>query len=551
MGCICFKSWRRKAAPSVTYTVIDNLDDDEEDDGHYPLTFREFSLEQLRVATDGFSVGNIVSEHNDWVPNIVYKGKLGDGRLIAVKWLQRLSWPDPFEFIKEAEAVGRLRSEHMANLIGCWEKRPMKWETRLKVALHTAKALEYCNDKGISLYHDLNPYRILFDKVGNPKLSCFGLMTSSHKWKNHSTNLAFAHPEYLHLGTLIPESVTYSFGTLLLDLMSGRNIPPNHALDLFQGKNYLVLMDSALDGQLSDEDRTELMHIVSRCLKTEPEERPSMTFLMATLSRLQKRAELWPSNVKRLMHSSSNNLPEKSTKPATEILKLAPFRDACLRVDLSTIHELLEKLGYGEEDAAANEMWTGEMQENMDYKKHGDAAFRAKDFDTAIEFYTELMSGAPTVLPLVSAKRCLCYLMSEMFSKALSEAMQAQVASPEWPIALYLQAVCLFKLDMEAEAKEALRYEDFPVSRPDDISRPEDVSRPDDLLESRLIFNQMVLIFHLDMFFRSGYAGFSDLDMQVFQIWKSSETTYLLVFWDDLPVSLPDDFLLVFQTTSC
>ena len=45
------------------------------------------------------------------------------------------------------------------------EKRPMKWQTRLKVALHTAKALEYCNDNGINLYHDLNPYRILFDKV--------------------------------------------------------------------------------------------------------------------------------------------------------------------------------------------------------------------------------------------------------------------------------------------------------------------------------------------------------------------------------------------------
>lgn len=36
------------------------------------------------------------------------------------------------------------------------------------------------------------------------------------------------------------------------------------------------------------------------------------------------------------------------------------------------------------------QMWTGQMQENMDYKKHGDAAFRAKDFETAIEFYTEV-----------------------------------------------------------------------------------------------------------------------------------------------------------------
>jgi len=43
----------------------------------------------------------------------------------------------------------------------------MKWEMRLRVALHTATALEYCNDWGIDLYHDLNTYRILFDKVRN------------------------------------------------------------------------------------------------------------------------------------------------------------------------------------------------------------------------------------------------------------------------------------------------------------------------------------------------------------------------------------------------
>ncbi|KAJ0228887.1 Kinase with tetratricopeptide repeat domain-containing protein [Hirschfeldia incana] len=487
MGCICFKSLRRKSPPSITSTVVDrdSQDDDDGDEGKYPLIFREFSLEQLTIATDGFSPGNIVSEHNnEWVPNTVYKGKLGDGRRIAVKSFQRLSWPDPFEFTKEAEAIGRLRSEHMANLIGyCsddserllvaefmpnstlskhlfhWEKRPMKWQTRLKVALHTAKALEYCNDKGINLYHDLNPYRILFDKVGNPKLSCFGLMKNSHEGKNHSTKLAFPPPEYLSTGTLIPESVTYSFGTLLLDLMSSRHIPPTHALDLFRSKNYAELMDSALDGQFSDEDRTELIHLASRCLKTDPNERPGLKFLTSTLSRLQRRAELRTISVKKLMPSSSN----KKTKNATEPLELTPFGDACLRADLCTMHELLEKLGYGaDDDVVSNEfsfqMWTGEMQENMDHKNHGDAAFRAKDYDTGIEFYTEFMYGAPKVSPTVLARRCICYLMTEMFSEALSDAMQAQVASPEWPIPLYLQAACLFKLDMEAEAKEALRH---------------------------------------------------------------------------------------------
>ncbi|KAF8075459.1 hypothetical protein N665_1092s0011 [Sinapis alba] len=253
MGCICFKPFRRSPSPSIKSSIIKELSNKEDEEGSSCPSFREFSLEQLKVATNGFSADNIVSEHNEKVPNIVYKGSLNDGRMIAVKRFQRLSWPDPSEFIEEAQAVGRCRSEDMANLIGCcsegherllvaeymtngtlakhlfhWEKRPMKWEMRLRVALHTATALEYCNDRGIDLYHDLNTYRILFDKVGNPRLSCFGLMKCSREGKSYSTNLAFAPPEYLRLGTVVPESVIFSFGTLLLDLMSGRHIPPNH-----------------------------------------------------------------------------------------------------------------------------------------------------------------------------------------------------------------------------------------------------------------------------------------------------------------------------------
>ncbi|KAJ4898300.1 Protein kinase protein with tetratricopeptide repeat domain [Raphanus sativus] len=461
MGCICFKPLQSSSSLSNKSTLIDQRENNDDNDGSSCPSFREFSLEQLRVATDGFSAGNIVSEHNEKVPNIVYKGRLKDGRKIAVKRFQRLSWPDSSKFIEAAQAVGRCRSEYMANLIGCCsngEKRPMKWEMRLKVALHTARALDYCNNKGLHLYHDLNTYRILFDKVGNPRLSCFGLMKSSREGRSYSTNLAFAPPEYLRLGIVMPESVIFSFGTLLLDLMSGRHIPPNHALDMFRGKNYLVLMDSALDGQYSDEDRTELIHLASRCLRFEPDERPSIKFLLMALSRLEKGEELFP-NIK---VDKNPTLPY--TKPATKKkpLRLTPFGEACWRVDLSGIHELLEKLGYGEDVVVTNEfsfeMWTGRMQENTDYKKHGDAAFRAKDFETAIEFYTEFMSGASVVSPTVLTRRCLCYLMCDMFSEALTDAMQAQLASPEGSTALHLQAACLLKLGMVAEAKEALRH---------------------------------------------------------------------------------------------
>ncbi|KAL0744094.1 hypothetical protein Bca4012_085607 [Brassica carinata] len=508
----CFKPWRRSPSPSIKSTVIEetgkliirfspiceedhdqelgkksfvSADDSNKKDreGSSCPRFREFTLEELSVATDGFSADNIVSEHNEKVPNIVYEGTLSDGKKIAIKRFQKLSWPDASEFIEEAQEVGKCRSEYMASLIGCcsegqerllvsefmpngtlakhlfhWEKRPMKWDMRLKVALHTAKALEYCNDMGIDLYHDLNTYRILFDKVGNPRLSSFGLMKCIREGKSYSTNLAFAPPEYLRLGIVVPESSIFSFGTLLLDLMSGKHIPPNHALDLFRGKNYLVLMDSALDGQFSDEDRTELIHLSSRCLRREPEERPNIKFLLSALSRLMKRAESWPS-----VKGENNPAPSHTKPTAKQPSRSTPLGEACWRMDLSGIHELLEKLGYGEDDVAVTnefsfQMWTGDMQENNDYKKHGDAAFRAKDYETAIEFYTEFMNGAPAVSPTVLTRRCLCYLMSDMFSEALSDAMQAQVVSPECSTALYLQATCLLKLGMEAEAKEALQH---------------------------------------------------------------------------------------------
>ncbi|MCL7041838.1 hypothetical protein MKW94_011769, partial [Papaver nudicaule] len=184
--------------------------------------FGEYTFEQLRVATSGFSVDNIVSEHGEKAPNVVYKGKLSNDRFIAVKRFHKAAWPDSRQFLEEAKTVGHLRNERLANLIGCccegderlliaefmpnetlakhlfhWEAQPMKWAMRLRVALYLAEALDYCSGKGRALYHDLNAYRVLFDQDGNPRLSCFGLMKNSRDGKSYSTNLAFTPPEYM------------------------------------------------------------------------------------------------------------------------------------------------------------------------------------------------------------------------------------------------------------------------------------------------------------------------------------------------------------------
>lgn len=61
--------------------------------------FREYSIEQLRIATSSFAVENIVSEHGERAPNIVFKGKLANQRRIAVKRFNRSAWPDARQFL--------------------------------------------------------------------------------------------------------------------------------------------------------------------------------------------------------------------------------------------------------------------------------------------------------------------------------------------------------------------------------------------------------------------------------------------------------------------
>lgn len=450
-----------------------------ENDIKWPC-FREFKLDELRAATGGFSVENVVSEHGEKAPNVVYKGKLADGdRLIAVKRFNKSAWPDTRQFLDEAKAVGQLRSQRLANLLGCccegderllvaefmsnetlskhlfhWETQPLKWAMRLRVALYLAQALEYCSSKGRSLYHDLNAYRVLFDQDCNPRLSCFGLMKNSRDGKSYSTNLAFTPPEYMKTGRVIAESTIYSFGTILLDLLSGKHIPPSHALDLMREKNFQMLMDSCLEGDFSNDDGSELVKIASRCLQYEPRERPNAKSVVTSLTALHKQMEVSSLVLMEITH-------EPPMANATETNLLSPFGEACSRMDLTAIHEMLEKVGYKDDEGVPNELsfqvWTSPLQDALNGRKRGDAAFQAKDFNAAIESYTTFIENGAMVSPTVYARRCLCYLMNSKAQEALGDAMQAQVASPDWATALYLQAAALFSLGMENDAREMLK----------------------------------------------------------------------------------------------
>lgn len=126
------------------------------------------------------------------------------------------------------------------------------------------------------------------------------------------------------VGTVIPESVIYSYGTILIDLLSGKHIPPSHvmcpttflvsfhsfvsfaenlrnvqyqALDIIRDKNVLVLMDSTLEERYEIENAAKLVDLASKCLQPEPKDRPDTKFLLSSAAQLQKQKEVFKNQI--------------------------------------------------------------------------------------------------------------------------------------------------------------------------------------------------------------------------------------------------------------
>ncbi|CAL5382979.1 unnamed protein product [Camellia sinensis] len=392
---------------------------------------------------------DIVSENGEKAPNVVYKGKLENQQRIAVKRFKKTACPNVKQFLEEARLVGHLCNHWLANLLGycCeddemllvaeympnntlakhlfhWETQPMNWAMRLRVVLHVAQALEYCTSKGCSVYHDLNPYRDC-----NPRLSCFGLMRSSGNGNIYSTNLAFTPPEFLKTakqGTVTLEGVIYSFGTLLLDVLSGKHIPPSYAFDLIRDRNLEMLTDSFLEGKFSDDARTELVRLASRCLQYEPQERPNPKSLVAILTTLQENTKVPP-------HVLMGISPSASFSPKS------PLGEACLRMDLTAIHEIFENIGYKADEGVTNEVY-GKCDIPHSYVLEN-VTYHIRDHVPCTETIHFIEAG----------------IVGDSPQEALKDAMQAQIISPAWHIPSYLQASALLALKMENEAQIALK----------------------------------------------------------------------------------------------
>ncbi|GLT81065.1 hypothetical protein SLA2020_524710, partial [Shorea laevis] len=284
-----------------------------------------FSLRQIKVATNNFDPANKIGE-GGFGP--VYKGHLTDGKVIAVKQLSAKSKQGNREFVNEIGMISALQHPHLVKLYGCciegnqllliYEymdnnslaralfgpkecQLKLDWPIRQKICIGIARGLAYLHEESrLKIVHrDIKATNVLLDKDLNPKISDFGLAKLSEEDNTHiSTRIAgtmgYMAPEYATRGYLTDKADVYSFGIVVLEIVSGRSNTicktkesrfylSDWALLLKEKNNLLELVDPRLGFDYNKMEVMKMINVALLCTNPAPAARPIMSSVVSML----------------------------------------------------------------------------------------------------------------------------------------------------------------------------------------------------------------------------------------------------------------------------
>ncbi|XP_057978455.1 receptor-like serine/threonine-protein kinase ALE2 isoform X7 [Malania oleifera] len=286
----------------------------------YTGSAKTLSINDVKRATNNFDASRILGEGGF---GLVYSGILDDGRRVAVKILKREDQQGSREFLAEVEMLSRLHHRNLVKLIGiCIEDHthcllyelvpngsveshlhgfdketdPLDWGTRMKIALGAARGLAYLHEDSSPhvIHRDFKSSNILLEHDFTPKVSDFGLArTALDEGNKHiSTHVmgtfGYLAPEYAMTGHLLVKSDVYSYGVVLLELLTGRkpvdlSQPPGQenlvgwARSLLTSKEGLeTIIDPALTSNIPFDSVAKVAAIASMCVQPEVSHRPFM-----------------------------------------------------------------------------------------------------------------------------------------------------------------------------------------------------------------------------------------------------------------------------------
>ncbi|KAL0345234.1 UNVERIFIED_CONTAM: Proline-rich receptor-like protein kinase PERK1 [Sesamum radiatum] len=286
-----------------------------------------FTYEELAMATDGFSDANLLGQGGF---GYVHRGVLPNGKEVAVKQLKAGSGQGEREFQAEVEIISRVHHKHLVSLVGYCSTgtqrmlvyefvpnntlefhlhgkgRPvMDFPTRLKIALGAAKGLAYlhedCHPKII--HRDIKAANILLDFNFEAKVADFGLAKFSSDANTHvSTRVmgtfGYLAPEYASSGKLTDKSDVFSFGVMLLELITGRRpVDTNQSFmddslvdwarplltRALEDGNFDTLVDQRLRNDHNHNEMARMVACAAACVRHSARRRPRMSQVVRAL----------------------------------------------------------------------------------------------------------------------------------------------------------------------------------------------------------------------------------------------------------------------------
>ncbi|XP_060214663.1 G-type lectin S-receptor-like serine/threonine-protein kinase At4g27290 isoform X1 [Lycium barbarum] len=335
VSCFTYIYYRKRRSSKVkessTKSLMQNTEGEgkeliniqDEDKGNIDVPF--FSLESILVATDDFSEQNKLGQ-GGFGP--VYKGIFPGGREIAVKRLSSHSGQGLNEFKNEVILIARLQHRNLVRLLGyCFQSSEkillyeymanksldmfifdrrrcmiLDWSKRFEIIEGIARGLLYLHhDSRLRIIHrDLKTSNILLDEELNPKISDFGLArVVEGKITQGNTNkvvgtYGYMAPEYAIDGLFSTKSDVFSFGIVILEIISGRRNTGffhqeeasnllGHAWRLWKEDKAMDLVDQSLHESCNEEEAIKCLNIGLLCVQENPKDRPNTSNIVMML----------------------------------------------------------------------------------------------------------------------------------------------------------------------------------------------------------------------------------------------------------------------------
>ncbi|XVE51177.1 hypothetical protein DITRI_Ditri02bG0018500 [Diplodiscus trichospermus] len=318
VGCCLLKRRARKKYEAVQ---VENAGNDIS-----TMESLQFDFSTIEVATNKFADSNKLGEGGF---GEVYKGTLPNGQEIAVKRLSRSSGQGTEEFKNEAVLVAKLQHRNLVRLLGfCLEgeekilvyeyvpnksldyflfdpakRGELDWSRRYKIIGGIARGILYLHeDSRLKIIHrDLKASNILLDGEMNPKISDFGMARIFGVDQSQGTTrrvvgtYGYMSPEYAMHGQFSVKSDAYSFGVLVLEIISGQRnsnfYQTDGADDLlsYAWKHWkdgtpLELLDPILRDTYSRNEVIRCIQIGLLCVQEDPLDRPTVTTIVLMLN---------------------------------------------------------------------------------------------------------------------------------------------------------------------------------------------------------------------------------------------------------------------------